>query len=178
MGDNIVSYRKLGGFLLVIFIFGSLNAIGDISLLIQAATNNENSLFSRIFFSIFQNRKIFFIIMPLTLFCNILFVTSVIIRRLFLFKVSFFAACLIALAHLLVSLIALYPTTIFDIWGSANIYDLFGGFSGLMPIPLRSIYPAFLIAGTFLSLCILFVCFLYFKRSKRIAVYFDSKYAV
>jgi uncharacterized membrane protein YvlD (DUF360 family) len=39
---------------------------------------------------------------------------------------------------------------------------------------LQIIYPIFIITGILLSLGILVICFLYFKRSKRIAVYFGS----
>jgi hypothetical protein len=38
----------------------------------------------------------------------------------------------------------------------------------------KRLYPAFLITGTAVMIGVLVVCFVYFRRSKRIAVYFGS----
>jgi hypothetical protein len=150
MENKTLSYREIGGWLLVIFIVGLLNAIGDAVMLLQTIVKawGINTLFSHVFtwlipFSgIFVNKTLFFIAMPVNLLCNVLCLVFIGIRKLFLFKLFFFSACLIALVHLLCNAITLYPV--------------------------------FLITGTAVMIGVLFVCFVYFKRSKRIAVYFGS----
>lgn len=175
MENNIVSYRKSGVILLLIGVFGLINAIGDIITLILAITESYEStgLFS-FFFCVFANKQLFFIAGTLTLFCNILFLVFILRRKLFLFQLFFFTSCIIALVHLLVNLFALYPLTVFDIMVNANINALISGMINPMLGLLRTMYPVFLITGILVSLGLLIVCFIYFKRSKRIAVYFDS----
>lgn len=178
MKNHIVSYRKLGGWLMVIFVFGVLNAVGDVYTLIQAVTGSFTA--KSFFFGIFANRSLFLIASPLTLFCNVLFCVFIATRKLLLFKIFFFVACVIALIHLFVNVISLYPLTIFDILVSADISVLIMGIFDLTLRPmlgfLQKIYPAFIVTGILLSLGILFICFLYFKRSKRVAVYFGSNH--
>ena len=151
MENNAVSYRKLGGWLLVIFVFGILNAIGDTVLLLRSES---------------------FFAAPVILVCNILFIVFIAIRRLLLFKIFFFAACILALIHLLVNLITAYPQTVFEIMLSMNMPVFFTGIIKPMLGLLKAVYPVFLVLGTALSFGILFVLFVYFKRSKRVAAYF------
>lgn len=176
MENNVVSYRALGGWLMVIFVFGVLNAAGDVYTLIQAVTGSFNT--KSFFFSIFTKRSLFLVAAPLTLLCNVLFCVFIATRNLFLFEIFFFAACVIALLHLIVNVISLYPLTIFDVLVSTDISALIMGIIDLTLRPilrfLQIIYPIFIITGILLSLGILVICFLYFKRSKRIAVYFGS----
>jgi hypothetical protein len=186
MENKTASYRDIGGWILAIFIAGLLNVVGDTVILIQwlLKMRGTNIFFfriisSRIFFSdIFVNETLFFIAMPLTWLCNVLFLVCIGTRKLFLFKLFFFAACIIALVHLLVNLSALCPLTIFDIVASTNIYTLMPGVLDPALELLRTMYPAFLITGTLTALGLLFVCFLYFRRSRRVAVYFGSSNSV
>jgi hypothetical protein len=60
----------------------------------------------------------------------------------------------------------------FDGFILADINPLIAGLLKVHTI-LKQVYPVFLIPGTILMLSILFTCFLYFKRSKRIDVYFS-----
>jgi hypothetical protein len=182
MENKILSYREIGGWLLVIFITGLLNAIGDAVMLLQTIvkTWGINMLFSHIFtwlipFSgIFINKPLFFIAMPVTLLCNVLCLVFIGIRKLFLFKLFFFSACLIALLHLLCNAIILYHQTIFDGFVLADRDPFIAGIiEGAFDL-VKKLYPAFLITGTAVMIGVLFVCFVYFKRSKRIAVYFGS----
>jgi hypothetical protein len=162
----------MGIVLLLIGVLGILNAIGDIVTLILAITQSfEGNLFS-FFFRVFANKQLFFIAMPLTLFCNILFLVFLFGRKSFLFQVFFFASCIIALVHLLVNLFALYPLTIFDIMLSVGFNALVTGLISPMIGLLRTMYTSFLITGILGCLGLLIVCFIYFKRSKRIAAYF------
>jgi hypothetical protein len=183
MKNSITEYSKLSVWLLVIFIVGVLCAIGDISLLIRAATNNIDSLSSRMFFSVFQDKTMFFILKPLTLFCTIMFLLFMLKRRFFLFKLFFFASCLITFVHSSIAIISLYPTTIFDIWTSMSIgYSFvetiinffFVEFFWLKNIlSSQSLYIVGLIIGAVHYLGLLVVCFFYFKRSKQVAKYFE-----
>jgi hypothetical protein len=182
MENNTLSYREIGGWLLVIFIAGILNASGDIALLLAklAELYGINLFFINIlagilpFSRIFVNETLFFIAMPLTLFCNIAFLVGIGIRRLFLFKIFFFAACIIAFTHLLCNAITIYPHTIFDSLVSVDINPLIDGIIKQTFTLVKTVYPVFLITGTVMMIGILFICFLYFKRSKRVAVYFGS----
>ena len=182
MENNTVSYRELGGWLMVIFIAGLLNAAGDAVILLQKILKSwgPKLLLFRIvpgmiaFSDIFVNTALFFIAMPLTLMCNVLCLMFIGIRKLSLFKVFFFSACIIALVHLMINMIIIYPRTIFDGFMLADINPLIAGIIESAFALLKKAYPVFLISGTILMLGILFVCFLYFKRSKRIAVYFGS----
>jgi hypothetical protein len=182
MENNTHSYRKIGGWLLVIFIAGVLNASGDITILLAklAEVYGVNLFFVRVlanimpFFHVFVNETLFFIAMPLTLFCNIVFLVGIAIRKLFLFKIFFFASCSIALAHLLFNAVTIYPRTIFDSLASVNVNPLADGLIKQTFASVKTLYPVFLITGTVMMIGILSVCFLYFKRSKRVAVYFGS----
>jgi hypothetical protein len=182
MENNTLSYRKIGGWLLVIFIAGILNASGDIALLLVklAELYGINLFFihtiSRIifFFPVFSNETLFFIAMPLTLFCTIIFLVGIGTRKLFLFKTFFFAACIIALSHVLFNAITIYPRTIFDNLVSVAI-NLFIDSTIKQTFTLvKTLYPVFLIIGVVMMIGILSACFLYLKRSKRVAVYFGS----
>jgi hypothetical protein len=183
MENETLSYREIGGLLLVIFIAGLVNAIGDAVMVLQTIvkTLGINTLFSYVFtwlipFSgIFVNKPLFFIAMPVTLLCNILCLVCIGIRKLFLFKFFFFSACLITLLHLLCNAIILYPKTIFD---GFVLVDRDPFIAAVMERALglvKMLYPTFLITGTAVMIGVLFVCFVYFKRSKRIEVYFGSK---
>jgi hypothetical protein len=182
MENKTLSYREIGGWLLVIFIVGLLNAIGDAVMLLQTIvkTRGTNTLFSHVFtwlipFSgIFVNKPLFFIAMPVTLLCNIVCLVCIGIRKLFLFKLFFFLACIAALLHLLCNAITRYPQTIFDNFVLADRDPFIAGIIERAFDLMNKCYPAFLITGTFMALGVLFVCFVYFKRSKRIAVYFGS----
>ena len=174
MENNTTVFSKMGIVLLLIGVFGVLNAIGDIVTLILAITQSFEGNFFSFFFRVFANKQLFFIAMPLTLLCNILFLVFLFRRKSFLFQVFFFASCIIALVHLLVNLFALYPLTIFDIMISAGFNALVSAMINPMLGLLRTMYPVFLITGILVSLGVLIVCFIYFKRSKRIAVYFGS----
>jgi hypothetical protein len=173
MKNNTTVSSKMGMVLLLIGIFGVLNAIGDIVTLILAITQSfENNAFFSFFFRVFANKQLFFIAMPLTLLCTILFLVFLFWRKSFLFQVFFFASCIIALVHLLVNLFAVYPLTIFDILVNAEFSTLVTGLISPMIGLLRTMYSAFLITGILGALSLLIVCFIYFKRSKRIAAYF------
>ncbi|GHV07318.1 hypothetical protein FACS189485_17460 [Spirochaetia bacterium] len=175
MENNIIAYSKMGIVLLLIGIFGVVNVIGDMVTSILAITQSfDGSAFFSFFFQVFANKQLFFIAGTLTLICNILFLVFMFGRKLFLFQLFFFASCIIALIHLLVNLFALYPLTIFDIMVNANLSPLLMGIINPVPGLLRTMYPAFLITGILASLGLLIVCFLYFKRSKRIAAWFGS----
>ncbi|GHV54645.1 hypothetical protein AGMMS49579_15640 [Spirochaetia bacterium] len=176
MKNNTTNFSKMGIVLLLIGVLGILNAIGDIITLILATSqsNAGNGLFS-FFLHGFANKWLFFIAISITLLCNILFLVFLLWRKKFLFQLFFFASCIIALVHLLVNLFALYPFTIFDIMVNANISPLITGVIVPMLGLLKAIYPMFLVTGILASLGLLIVCFIYFKRSKRIAVYFGSK---
>jgi hypothetical protein len=182
MENRTLSCRETGGWLLVIFIAGLLNAIGDMVMLLQMTVKawGITTFFSHVFtwlmpFSgIFVNKPLFFIAMPVTLLCNVLCLVFIGIRKLFLFKLFFFSACLIALLHLLWNVITLYPQTFFD---SFILTDRDPFIAAVMERVLglvKILYPVFLVTGTFMALGVLFVCFVYFKRSKRVAVYFGS----
>ncbi|GMO49305.1 MAG: hypothetical protein Ta2G_06100 [Termitinemataceae bacterium] len=161
MKNYTTNFSKMGIVLLLIGVFGVVNAIGDIA-------------FFSFFAQFFANKQLFFIAGTLTLICNILFLVFLFGRKLFLFQMFFFASCIIALIHLSLNLFALYPLTIFDILFNANTIPLINDILIPMLGLLRTIYPAFLVIGILASLGVLIVCFLYFKRSKRIAEYFDS----
>ncbi|MHB9296578.1 hypothetical protein PilKf_02351 [Pillotina sp. SPG140] len=165
----------MGIVLLLIGIFSVLNAIGDIITLILMMTQSfgGNGLFG-FFFNVFANKDLFFIAMPLALFCNILFLVFLLRRKLVLFQLFFFASCIIAMIHLLINLFALYPLTIFEIVVNANINTLISTTINPMLGLLKTTYPAFLITGILASLGLLFVCYLYFKRSKQVRAYFGS----
>jgi hypothetical protein len=180
MKNKILSYREIGGWLLVIFIAGLFNSIGDAVMLLQTIVKawRINTFISHAFtwlipFSgIFVNKTLFFIAMPITLLCNVLCLVFIGIRKLFLFKLSFFSACLVALLHLLCNAITLYPQTIFDDFVLVDRDPFIAGIiEGAFDL-VKKLYPVFLIAGTAVMIGVLFVCFVYFKRSKRIAVYF------
>jgi hypothetical protein len=115
-------------------------------------------------------------------------------RKLLLFKIFFFVACVIALIHFWVNVILVYPLTIFEIVGSVDIsglvaptikpllelfktvFPIFKITAILLPLGfLISIYPLLIVIGIIACLGVLCICFLYFKRSKRVAVYFGSK---
>jgi hypothetical protein len=66
----------MGGLLMVIFVFGVLNAAGDIVTLLLALTFGHNFIFR-----IFANEKLFFAAGPLTLLCNILFLVFILKRK-------------------------------------------------------------------------------------------------
>jgi hypothetical protein len=182
MENNTLSYREIGGWLLLIFIIGVLNASGDIVILLAnlAELYGINFLFIHVlagimpFSHIFINEILFFIAMPLTLFFNIVFLVGIGTRKLLLFKIFFFAAGIIAIAHLLLNAIIIYPRTIFDRLVLVDINPLIDSAINQTFTLIKILYPVFLISGTLVMVGILFVCFLYFKRSKRIAVYFDS----
>jgi hypothetical protein len=180
MENNTLSYRKIGGWLLVIFIAGILNASGDIALLLVklAELYGINLFFIHVladitsFFPIFSNETLFFIAMPLTLFCTIIFLVGIVKRKLFLFKTFFFAACSIALAHVLINAIIIYPRTINPVSVAINPFiDITIKQTFTL---VKTVYPVFLVIGMIMMIGILFVCFLYFKRSKRVAVYFGA----
>jgi hypothetical protein len=164
----------MGIVLLLIGVFGVLNAVGDIITLILMITQSfgSNGLFG-FFFNVFANKVLFFIAMPITLLCNILFLVFLLRRKFALFQLFFFASCIIALVHLLINLFALYPLTVFEIMVNANtsISTTINPMLGL----LKTTYPAFLITGILASFGLLFACYLYFKRSKQVLVYFGSK---
>jgi hypothetical protein len=182
MKNTTLSYRKIGGWLLVIFIVGILNASGDIALLLAklAEQYGINSFFIPVLvnimslFPVFANETLFFIAMPLTLLCNIVFLVGIGKRKLFLFKTFFFAACIIALAHLLINVITIYPRTIFDNLVSIDINSLIDNTIKQTFSLVKELYSVFLITGMIMILGMLSVCFLYFNRSKRVAVYFGS----
>jgi hypothetical protein len=182
MDNNPHSYREIGGWLLVIFIAGVLNAGGDAVILLAklAEAHGINFLFVHIlanimpFSHIFANETLFFIAVPLTLFCTIVFLVGIGIRSLFLFKLFFFASCGIALAHLLCNAITIYPQTIFDSSVSVDINPLIDSAINQAFALIETLYPVFLIAGTVIMIGILSVCFIYFYRSKRVVVYFGS----
>jgi hypothetical protein len=174
MTNNTTVSSKMGIVLLLIGVLGVLNAIGDIVTLILAITQSFEGNFFSFFFRVFANKDLFLIAMPLTLFCNILFLVFLFGRKSFLFQVFFFASCIIALVHLLVNLFALYPLTIFDILVNAEFRALVTGLISPMIGLLRTMYTAFLITGILGALSLLIVCFIYFKRSKRITAYFGS----
>ncbi|MDR1955336.1 MAG: hypothetical protein LBQ30_00600 [Treponema sp.] len=173
MKNDTLTYSQMGIVLLLIGIFGVLNAIGDIITLILMMTQSfgGNGFFG-FFFNVFANKNLFLIAGTLTLFCNILFLVFLLRRKLVLFQLFFFASCIIAMVHLLVNLFALYPLTIFEIMVNANtlISTTINPMLGL----LKTTYPVFLITGILASLGLLFVCYLYFKRSKQVRVYFGS----
>ncbi|GHU03126.1 hypothetical protein FACS1894147_06500 [Spirochaetia bacterium] len=176
MKNCITNFSKMGVVLLLIGVFGVVNVIGDVVTAILSITQSfESSAFFSFFFQVFANKQLFFIAGTVTLICNILFLVFMFGRKLFLFQLFFFASCIIALMHLLVNVFALYPLTIFDILVNANISALISSMIDPMRGLLRTLYPAFLITGIVVSLSLLIVCFLYFKRSKRIADWFDSK---
>jgi hypothetical protein len=182
MENNTLSYREIGGWLMVIFIVGVLNASGDVVILLAklAEAHGINLFFVHMlanimpFSHVFANETLFFIAMPLTLFCNIVFLVCIGIRKLLLFKLFFFAACTIALVHLLFNAITMYPRTIFDSLVSVNVNPLADGLIKRTFSLAKKLYPAFLFIGTVMIIGVLFSFFLYFKRSKRISVYFDS----
>jgi hypothetical protein len=182
MENSTLSYREIGGWLLVIFIVGVLNASGDAVILLAtlAETYGINLFFIRVlanimpFYHVFVNETLFFIAMPLTLLCNVFFLVCIGIRKLFLFKIFFFAACIIALTHLLFNAITIYPRTIFDSLVLVDIDPLINGLIIQTFTLAKTLYPAFLIIGTVMMIGILSICFLYFQRSKRIASYFSS----
>ncbi|MHC6201985.1 hypothetical protein ACYULU_02175 [Breznakiellaceae bacterium SP9] len=172
---NNTNFSKMGIVLLLIGVFGVLNAIGDIVTLILAITQSfEGNAFFSFFFRVFADKDLFLIAMPLTLLCTILFLVFLFGRKSFLFQVFFFVSCIIALIHLLVNLFALYPLTIFDIMISAGSSTLVTSIINPMLGLLRTMYTAFLITGILGCLGLLIVCFIYFKRSKRITAYFGS----
>ena len=176
MKNNTTNFSKMGIVLLLIGAFGIINAIGDIItlMLATAQSNVGNGLFG-FMFRVFANKSLFFVAMPITLLCNILFLVFLLWRKNFLFQLFFFASCIIALIHLLVNLFALYPLTIFDIMVNANISTLINGIIVPMLGLLKATYPMFLITGILASLGLLIVCFIYFKRSKQVAFHFGSK---
>ncbi|GHT65232.1 hypothetical protein FACS1894110_06610 [Spirochaetia bacterium] len=175
MKNCITNFSNMGIVLLLIGVLGILNAIGDTVTLILAITQSfEGNAFFSFFFRVFADKGLFLIAMPLTLLCNILFLVFMFGRKSFLFQVFFFASCIIALVHLLVNLFALYPLTIFDIMVNANISPLIIDIINPMLGLLRTMYTAFLITGILGCLGLLIVCFIYFKRSKRIAAWFGS----
>ena len=182
MENNILYYREIGGWLLVIFIVGVLNASGDaVILLVKLAESHGINLFfihvlANIvpFYHIFVNETLFFIVMPLTLLLNIAFLVCIGIRKLFLFKLFFFSACIVALVHLLFNAITIYPHTIFDSLVSIDTNPLVDDLINQTFALANTLYPAFLIIGTVMMIGILSICFLYFKRSKRISIYFGS----
>jgi hypothetical protein len=173
MKNNTTVFSKMGIVLMLIGSFGVLNAIGDIVTLILMMTQSfdDNAFFS-FFFGVFADKDLFLIVMPLTLLCNILFLVFMFLRKLLFFKLFFFASCIIALIHLSVNLLTLYPLTIFDIMISSGFIVLITGLINPMIGLLRTMYPVFMITGIFTSLGLLIVCFIYFKRSKQIAAYF------
>lgn len=173
MKNNTTNFSKMGIVLLLIGVLGILNVIGDIITLILMTTQSfaGNAFFS-FFFRVFTNKGLFLIAMPMTLLCNILFLVFMFGRKSFLFQLFFFMSCIIALAHLLVNLFALYPLTIFDIMISTGHNALVTSLINPMLGLLRTMYPVFLVIGIFTSLGLLIICFLYFKHSKRIAAYF------
>ncbi|GHU71662.1 hypothetical protein FACS189450_08080 [Spirochaetia bacterium] len=175
MKNNTTNFAKMGIVLLLIGILGILNAIGDIVTLILMITQSfEGNAFFSFFFRVFADKDLFLIAMPLTLLCTVLFLVFMFGRKSFLFQVFFFASCIIALVHLLVNLFALYPLTIFDIMISAGFNALVTGLINPVLGLLRTMYTAFLITGILGCLGLLIVCFIYFKRSKRIAAWFGS----
>ncbi|GHU92706.1 hypothetical protein FACS189479_02440 [Spirochaetia bacterium] len=175
MKNNTTNFSKMGIVLLLIGVLGILNAIGDIVTLILMITQSfEGNTFFSFFFRVFADKDLFLIAMPLTLLCTVLFLVFMFRRKSFLFQVFFFASCIIALVHLLVNLFALYPLTIFDIMISAGFNALVTGLINPLLGLLRTIYTAFLITGILGCLGLLIVCFIYFKRSKRIAAWFGS----
>jgi hypothetical protein len=165
--------RRTGGWFFAIFLLGTLNAIGDMATLILALATSFNQSF--LLFRVLANEKLFFVAGTLTLLCNVLFLVFILRRNLFLFQLFFFASGIIALVHLLVNLIALYPVSIFDILATPDIYTGITGIYSLAPELLQQIYPALLILGTLFFPGLLFVCFLYFRRSKQIQIYFGFK---
>ncbi|GHT88228.1 hypothetical protein FACS1894137_16420 [Spirochaetia bacterium] len=175
MKNNTTNFSKMGMVLLLIGVLGILNAIGDTVTLILAITQSfEGNAFFSFFFRVFANKQLFFIVMPLTLLFNILFLVFMFGRKSFLFQVFFFASCIIALVHLLVNMFALYPLTIFDIMISAGFNAFVSGLINPMLGLLRTMYTAFLITGILGCIGLLILCFIYFKCSKRIAAYFGS----
>ncbi|GHU25776.1 hypothetical protein FACS1894172_06840 [Spirochaetia bacterium] len=179
MKNNTTNFSKMGIVLLLIGVLGILNTIGDIVTLILMITQSfEGNTFFSFFFRVFADKQLFFIAGTLTLICNILFLVFMFGRKSFLFQLFFFASCIIALIHLLVNLFALYPLTIFDIMVNANISHLI--ISVIVPMLglLKATYPMFLVTSIFASLGLLIVCFIYFKRSERIATYFSSTNSV
>jgi hypothetical protein len=179
MEHTITSYRKMGIVLLLIGAFGVLNAIGDIiTLMLATAQSNAGNGLLGFFFNVFANKALFFIAMPITLLCNILFLVFLLRRKLVLFQLFFFTSCIIALIHLLVNLLALYPLTIFEIMVNANINTLISTTINPMLGLLKITYPAFLITGILVSFGLLFACYLYFKRSKQVSAYFGSKITI
>ncbi|GHU39498.1 hypothetical protein FACS1894190_04440 [Spirochaetia bacterium] len=178
MKNCITNFSKMGIVLLLIGVLGILNATCDTVTLILAITKSfEGNAFFSFFFRVFADKDLFLIAMPLTLLCNILFLVFMFGRKSFLFQLFFFASCIIALVHLLVNLFALYPLTIFDIMISAGFNALVTSLPNLInPMLglLQTMYTAFLITGIFGCLGLLIVCFIYFKRSKRVAAYFGS----
>ncbi|GHV76526.1 hypothetical protein AGMMS49942_13470 [Spirochaetia bacterium] len=175
MKNNTTNFSKMGIVLLLIGVLGILNVIGDtVALILMITQSFEGNAFFSFFFRVFADKGLFLIAMPLTLFCTVLFLVFMFGRKLFLFQLFFFAACIIALVHLLVNLFALYPLTIFDIMISAGFNALVTSLINPMLGLLQTMYTAFLITGILASLGLLIVCFFYFKHSKRIAAYFGS----
>ncbi|GHV88537.1 hypothetical protein AGMMS50267_08970 [Spirochaetia bacterium] len=173
MKNTTANFSKPGIVLLLIGIFGILNAIGDTVTLILAITQSfEGKAFFSFFFQVFADKGLFLIAMPLTLFCNILFLVFMFGRKLFLFQMFFFASCIIALVHVLVNLFALYPLTIFDIMVNAGFSPLITSLISPTLGLLKATYPVFLVTGILGCMGLLVVCFIYFKRSKRIAAWF------
>ncbi|GHT81027.1 hypothetical protein FACS1894130_12700 [Spirochaetia bacterium] len=175
MKNNTTNFSKMGIVLLLIGVLGILNAIGDTVTLILAITKSfEGKAFFSFFFRVFADKDLFLIAMPLTLFCNILFLVFMFGRKSFLFQLFFFASCIIALVHVLVNLFALYPLTLFDLMVNVGFSALITSLISPMLGLLKAMYPVFLVTGILCCMGLLIVCFIYFKRSKRIAAWFGS----
>ncbi|GMO21838.1 MAG: hypothetical protein Ta2B_00730 [Termitinemataceae bacterium] len=175
MKNCITNFSQMGMVLLLIGVLGILNAVCDTVTLILIITQSfEGSTFFSFFFRVFADSDLFLIAMPLTILCNILFLIFMFRRKLFLFQLFFFASCIIALIHLLINLFAVYPLTIFDIMVNTNISPIILSIINPMSELLRTMYLAFITTGSLTSLGLLIICFIYFKRSKRIAAYFGS----
>jgi hypothetical protein len=173
---------KLGVWLMLIFIFiiALLNALGDIYVLIWGLTHTTANITGGIFlnayfFGVYASRSLLLVFTPLTLVCSVLCLVFIGTRKLNLFKFFFFAACLIGLTGLIVNLIAMSPVTFFDVFVNACNGTFIGNMIAPMAGLLRTLYLPVIIIGVLGAIGVLVACMFYFKRSKRIAVWFNSE---
>jgi hypothetical protein len=182
---TITDYRAgISGWLMLIVVLVSLNALGDLGLFLWAlshssATANGILSLNMYFVHIFANRTLFLIATPIVFVSSVLFLVFIGLRRLFLFKLSFLVTCTVSLGHLLVNAITMRPFVYFDI-PVLPLYAERSMLAGMLIMSfklLENATPFFIFTGITMAFAVLIACMIYFARSKKIALYFNDDQA-
>jgi hypothetical protein len=183
MKNNAIVNGRIGVWLILIVVLGILNALGDICSFFWVLGHSSADMpdiisLNMYFFHISASRTLFLIAMPISLVSCILFLVFIGIRKLFLFKLFFFIACGVALGHLLINAVTIHPFMYFEVPAFLNMEENL--IAGMLVMPFQLLQKTttfFIYSGISIAFGVLIVCMVYFKRSKRVALYFGGNHA-